>query len=165
MEASCLACDLASGRRLLPGGLIYRTASWLVEHCVGPLGLGTLIVKPERHVTAVADLSLAEAAELGPLLVLASRVAGQLAPASQVYAPLLGRFEIFLGGAAPSCGHEHPVRCGRRVSLAAHVSIRACLNQARTLTQIFNTPFTRSTRVCHKWCASACSLDDARKGT
>jgi diadenosine tetraphosphate (Ap4A) HIT family hydrolase len=85
LEASCLACDLASGRRLLPGGLIYRTASWLVEHCVGPLGLGTLIVKPERHVTAVADLSLAEAAELGPLLVLASRVAGQLAPASQVY--------------------------------------------------------------------------------
>lgn len=80
-----MACDLATGRLPLPGGLIYRSHSWLVEHCVGPLGLGTLVVKPERHVTAVADLSPAEAAELGPLLRQASRVASQLVPAEQVY--------------------------------------------------------------------------------
>jgi diadenosine tetraphosphate (Ap4A) HIT family hydrolase len=81
----CLACDLAAGREQLPGGLIYRTGSWLVEHCIGPLGLGTLIVKPERHVTAVADLSAAEAAELGPLLQRASWVASRLVDAEQVY--------------------------------------------------------------------------------
>jgi diadenosine tetraphosphate (Ap4A) HIT family hydrolase len=81
----CLACDLAAGRRPLPGGLIYRRRSWLVEHCVGPLGLGTLVVKPERHVTAVADLSADEAADLGPLLRQASQVAGQLVGAEQVY--------------------------------------------------------------------------------
>ena len=80
-----MACELADGRRPLPGGLIFKTDHWLVEHCVGPLGLGTLIVKPARHVTAVADLTDTEAAELGPLLMQASRVAGQLVPAEQVY--------------------------------------------------------------------------------
>ena len=81
----CLACDLASGRRPLPGGLIHRTRFWLVEHCVGPLGLGALVVKPTRHVTAVADLTDSEAGELGPLLRKASKVATQLAGAEQVY--------------------------------------------------------------------------------
>lgn len=85
MENECLACDLAAGRQPLPGGLIHRTESWLVEHCVGPLGLGTLIVKPGRHVTAVADLSRTEAAELGPLLQQTSWVASQLIDAEQVY--------------------------------------------------------------------------------
>jgi diadenosine tetraphosphate (Ap4A) HIT family hydrolase len=85
MGGDCLACDLAAGRRPLPGGLIHRTESWLVEHCVGPLGLGTLIVKPERHVVDVADLSPAEAAELGPLLRQASWVARQLVNTEQVY--------------------------------------------------------------------------------
>jgi diadenosine tetraphosphate (Ap4A) HIT family hydrolase len=69
----------------LPGGLIHRSAFWLVEHCIGPLGLGTLIVKPERHVTSVADLAVAEAAELGPLLRRASQVAKELVQAEQVY--------------------------------------------------------------------------------
>jgi diadenosine tetraphosphate (Ap4A) HIT family hydrolase len=81
----CVACDLAQGRRPLPGGLIRRAGGWLVEHCVGPLGLGTLIVKPERHLTAVAELSDDEAAQLGPLLRRASQVASQLVEADQVY--------------------------------------------------------------------------------
>lgn len=81
----CLTCQLSSGQADLPGGLLHRTDHWLVEHCVGPLGLGTLVVKPERHVVRVADLTDAEAAELGPLLRLASWVAGRLVEADQVY--------------------------------------------------------------------------------
>jgi diadenosine tetraphosphate (Ap4A) HIT family hydrolase len=72
---SCLACELASGERELPGGRIHATSHWVVEHCVGPLGVGTLIVKPLRHVTHVWDLDDAEARELGPLL---TRVAGAI---------------------------------------------------------------------------------------
>jgi ATP adenylyltransferase len=72
-QAGCLACDLAAGRRPLPGGRIDQTAHWAVEHCVGPLGVGTLIVKPLRHVLHVADLTADESVELGPLL---RRVAG-----------------------------------------------------------------------------------------
>ena len=81
----CLACELTQGRRPLPGGLIHRASGWRVEHCVGPLGIGTLIVKPERHVTAVADLSHEEAAALGLLLRRSSTVASILVGADQVY--------------------------------------------------------------------------------
>jgi diadenosine tetraphosphate (Ap4A) HIT family hydrolase len=81
----CLACQLTAGRLPLPGGLIHAWAGWRVEHRVGPSGLGTLIVKPERHVTAVADLSDGEASALGPLLKRASAVASSLVGAEQVY--------------------------------------------------------------------------------
>ena len=81
----CFACDLSHGRVHLPGGTIHRTDHWVVEHCVGPLGVGTLIVKPMRHVVHVADLGEAEAAELGPLLRRASSIVMQLAQPEQVY--------------------------------------------------------------------------------
>ncbi len=81
----CLACDLSAGRRPLPGGLLHATSRWRVEHCTGPLGVGTLIVKPVRHVTVVADLDDPEAAEMGPLLRLAAAVVTELVRPEQVY--------------------------------------------------------------------------------
>jgi diadenosine tetraphosphate (Ap4A) HIT family hydrolase len=83
--ADCLACQLANGDRYLPGGLIHGTPLWRVEHCIGPLGLGTLIVKPVRHVTSVGALLDDEALELGPLLRQTSMIVNQLAGADQVY--------------------------------------------------------------------------------
>ncbi len=67
----CFACDLIAGRQPLPGGRIHRTRHCIVEHCGGrqgesPLGIGTLLVKPQRHVVHVADLHDDETAELGP---------------------------------------------------------------------------------------------------
>lgn len=44
-----------------------------------------MIIKPKRHVTGVADLTNDESAELGPLLRQASRIAGDLVEAEQVY--------------------------------------------------------------------------------
>ena len=85
MSESCLACDLASGQFDLPGGRIHRTDYWLVEHCVGPLGVGTLIVKPERHVTHLADLTEAEALELGPLLRQTAQIVSEISNPDQVY--------------------------------------------------------------------------------
>jgi diadenosine tetraphosphate (Ap4A) HIT family hydrolase len=82
---SCLACDLASGRRELPGGLIHAWYHWVVEHCVGPLGVGTLIVKPKRHVVHVWDLTEAEASELGRALTETSSVVAELAKPDQIY--------------------------------------------------------------------------------
>ena len=98
----CIACELADGRRPLPGGRIFRTDHWLVEHCVGPLGLGTLIVKPQRHVTGVGGLTEAEAAELGPLLRTTSDIAQRLVGAEQTYNCLWSH----AGGVA---GHVHYV--------------------------------------------------------
>ncbi|MEU3739237.1 hypothetical protein AB0E78_19380 [Streptomyces sp. NPDC032198] len=64
----CVACDLTDGTRPLPGGTLLRTPHWTVEHCVGPLGVGTLVVKPLRHITGVHEMSAGESAGLGPLL-------------------------------------------------------------------------------------------------
>ena len=69
----------------LPGGVIHETAGWFVEHCVGPLGVGTLLLKPKRHVTRVADLTDDEAGELGPLLRRSAAVVDELVDPEQVY--------------------------------------------------------------------------------
>ena len=82
---ACLACDLLAGRAARPGGLIARVGGWAVEHCVGPLGVGTLVVKPVRHVLGVDELTDGEACELGPLLRETSRVVRELTGALQVY--------------------------------------------------------------------------------
>jgi diadenosine tetraphosphate (Ap4A) HIT family hydrolase len=57
----------------------------VVEHCVGPLGVGTLIVKPIRHVTAVAHLLPGEAAALGELLTQTATAVSELTDPEQVY--------------------------------------------------------------------------------
>jgi diadenosine tetraphosphate (Ap4A) HIT family hydrolase len=84
----CPACDLAEGRLDLPGGRIHATSHWLIEHCVGPLGVGTLIVKPRRHVVHLWELDRAEAEELGPLLQRVVRVVAALTHPDQVYVAL-----------------------------------------------------------------------------
>ena len=84
----CLACDLAEGRVDLPGGVILVTEHWIVEHTVGPLSLGTLIVKPKRHVVHVWELGEAEAREIGPLLRRVSAMLADLIQPEQVYVGL-----------------------------------------------------------------------------
>lgn len=64
----CLACNLINGKLDLPGGRIYATPYWVVEHCIGPLGVGTMIVKPFRHCVHFWELTDEEVKELGPLL-------------------------------------------------------------------------------------------------
>lgn len=74
----CLACDLTERRREPPGGCVFESEHHRVEHCVGPPGVGTLIVKPRRHVLHVADLTAAEAAGLGTVLRRAAAVIAEL---------------------------------------------------------------------------------------
>lgn len=81
----CLGCDLLAGRRELPGGALHETAAWVVNHVVGPMNLGTLIVAPREHVVAIADLDATAAAELGPLLRHAARVVETLCRPEQTY--------------------------------------------------------------------------------
>lgn len=85
---TCMACDLTSGRMNLPGGEILRSESWVVEHCVGPLGVGTLILKPIRHCIGLWDLTDAEAAELGPLIRTSVSAIKFLTEADQVFTSL-----------------------------------------------------------------------------
>jgi len=83
--AGCLACDLTAGRQPLPGGQLHATRHWVVEHCVGPLGVGTLIVKPFRHCVSIAELTKEETEELGPLLSLTARLIKALLTPDQIY--------------------------------------------------------------------------------
>lgn len=81
----CLSCDLLSGARPLPGGRLHETAHWVVEHSVGPLGVGTLVVKPIRHVVHLAELNENESAELGPLLRRTAAAVTEVTTPEQVY--------------------------------------------------------------------------------
>ena len=100
IRTGCLACELIDGTRPVPGGPVDRTAYWVVEHCIGPLGVGTLIVKPRRHVVHVADLLPAESAGLGALLQRVSAAVTSVLRPEQVYVCLWSH-----AGAVP--GHIH----------------------------------------------------------
>jgi diadenosine tetraphosphate (Ap4A) HIT family hydrolase len=114
---SCLACDVNAGRVEAPGGLILDTGLWAVDHCVGPLGVGTLVVKPKRHVVHVGELAPDEAAELGPLLRRTAAVVMELASPEQVYVCLWSH-----AGGEP--GHVHfvvqPVTRELMAALGSH---------------------------------------------
>jgi diadenosine tetraphosphate (Ap4A) HIT family hydrolase len=56
-----------------------------VEHCVGPLGVGTLVAKPRRHVTRVSELTTEEGGEQGRLLGLCAAVVDELLAPAQTY--------------------------------------------------------------------------------
>ncbi|GAA0333909.1 hypothetical protein NE235_13825 [Actinoallomurus spadix] len=84
-RSGCIACELSSGVRPLPGGRLHESAGWVVEHCVGPLGVGTLVVKPLRHVLHVADLDETESAALGPLLRRTAAAVTEVVRPEQVY--------------------------------------------------------------------------------
>jgi ATP adenylyltransferase len=64
---------------------LYETASWLVNHVVGAMNPGSLIVAPREHVVAVAELDDVAAAELGPLLRATARVVEALCEPEQTY--------------------------------------------------------------------------------
>ena len=76
-DLDCLACHLIEHPEGVAGGRIATLGTWVVEHCIGPLGVGTLVVKPIRHVIHLADLSSDEAAELGPVLARVARAVTQ----------------------------------------------------------------------------------------
>lgn len=84
----CLACELTTGLRDLPGGRIHETPCWIVEHCVGPLGVGALIVKPKRHITRVWELDGSESHELGPLLQRVAAALQRVLEPEQIYVNL-----------------------------------------------------------------------------
>ncbi len=65
----CSACDEIAGGRVAPGGIIFDDGLWFVSHHTGPYtDPGELIAKTRRHCESLSELTVAEAAALGPLL-------------------------------------------------------------------------------------------------
>ena len=90
---ACMACELVEHPEGVPGGRIADIGGWVVEHCIGPLGIGTVVVKPARHVVHLADLDPDEIAQLGNALTTVARAVSAAATEAgeapgQVYACL-----------------------------------------------------------------------------
>ena len=64
----CLACDATAGRIEVPGGTIAETEHWHADHCVGPFGVGAVVVKTKEHIEDLWRLPDGAADELGPFL-------------------------------------------------------------------------------------------------
>lgn len=93
-----MACDLVAHPEGVPGGRVASMDGWVVEHCIGPLGIGTMVVKPARHVVHLSDLNPDEVASLGPALTRVARAVELAAsdigdPPGQVYACLWSHAE------------------------------------------------------------------------
>lgn len=81
----CLGCDLLAGRHEPPGGTVHETKSWVINHAVGSINLGTVVLSPRQHIVAVADLSDQAVEELGPLLKQTAQVVEAILKPEQTY--------------------------------------------------------------------------------
>lgn len=85
----CMACSANRGELHPPGGVIYDDGLWRLEHMLMPALLpGWLILKTVRHVESLSELTMAEAAALGPLLHRATKALEMATGADRVYTAL-----------------------------------------------------------------------------
>jgi diadenosine tetraphosphate (Ap4A) HIT family hydrolase len=68
VNPECLTCIQNDKPDLPPRERVLVAPGWRVAHAFGTALPGWLVVVPRRHVTALDELTPAEAAELGPLL-------------------------------------------------------------------------------------------------
>ena len=72
----CRTCSLSAlhdAGKLPPWDSIVRTPGWDIVHAFGTSVAGWTVLVARRHITAVADMTDAEALELGPLIKNVSR--------------------------------------------------------------------------------------------
>ena len=82
----CVTCRANRGELRAPGGPIYEDELWRLEHVIEPIPIvGWLVLKPLRHVEAIADLTSDEAALLGPLIRRITRAMSEVLQPVKVY--------------------------------------------------------------------------------
>ncbi len=81
----CLACRIAAGEVMVPGGIIAENPWWVADHCLGNHGLGAVVVKTRVHRPHIGTLSSAEATSLGPFLQRLTQAMEQALGAERVY--------------------------------------------------------------------------------
>ena len=91
MSEPCLACDLVSGARSAPGGVILREGGFALHGVTDPTPLrGWLVLTSERHARGWYDLDPAELAALGPLAARVMAAQRAALGAEHVYAFAIG---------------------------------------------------------------------------
>ena len=88
MDSTCLACQTLSGAIAVPGGIIFETEHWVADHCLGTLGIGSIVVKTRAHRENLWDLTPDEAASLGDVLKTLSGAMTEALGAERVYVSL-----------------------------------------------------------------------------
>ena len=140
----CLGCDVVAGRRRVPGGIVHETTSWVVNHVVGSMNLGTLIAGPREHVVAVADLDSTAVAELGPVLRDAARVVEKLCQPEQTYVCLWSH------GAAARKHLHFAVQPVTAAVVARYGGLRSERLQARMMANGTELDVTEVERFCER---------------
>ncbi|HWM22842.1 MAG TPA: HIT domain-containing protein [Ilumatobacteraceae bacterium] len=73
-----------------PWDRIRRTPNWDIVHAFGTSTEGWIVLVVRRHITAVADMTADEAAELGPLLKEVSRAVQAVTDCDKSYVVQFG---------------------------------------------------------------------------
>ena len=91
-QENCLACDIITGKKKAPGGIIYENEYWMVDHSVPALIPGFLIIKPKRHCEQIAQLSEKEMASFGPIVHRTCQALSQVVNPEKVYVASFGEY-------------------------------------------------------------------------
>src|SRR3972149_10723472 len=84
-EKECLACSLQAETGRVPGGTIFETKNWMLEHAFDVPLPGFCILKSKRHVEHVAELNGEESAELGLILQKVTAAVKKATGAEKIY--------------------------------------------------------------------------------
>jgi diadenosine tetraphosphate (Ap4A) HIT family hydrolase len=100
MAESCYTCRqddaIAASSLSVPlSEQIYLDEPWRVAHAVKVALPGWLVVVPRRHVTSIAELTVVEAAALGPLLHRVSRCLHDVVGCAKTYVMQFAEAEGF----------------------------------------------------------------------
>lgn len=95
MSVGCLSCLDNTRSALSPRDRVYLSPHWRVAHAFGTQLPGWLVVLPRRHVTALDELTLAEQAELGPLLSAVTAALREIIHCNKTYVALFAEAEGF----------------------------------------------------------------------
>jgi len=89
----CIGCAVESGIAKAPGGAIFATDRWTVNHRLPDEDgewTGWFVAQPRRHVLSFADLDALERRELGQVLAWVDGCLREVEGASRVYVASLG---------------------------------------------------------------------------
>jgi diadenosine tetraphosphate (Ap4A) HIT family hydrolase len=89
--AGCGVCDVNTGAKPTPGGVIFENGLWLVRLSGPPYAVpGWMMLHTQRHVGGPAHFDDAEAANFGPALRHFERVLEQVTGALRIYTAAMG---------------------------------------------------------------------------
>ncbi len=98
----CICCQVDRGEVSVPGGFVYRSERWTVNHRLGgdERHVGWFVAQPRRHVIHIDQLDHVERREFGVL-------SGHLSTAIRHEAPAQRVFVAALGSTADTHFHVH----------------------------------------------------------